>query len=167
MVLAPVTKRVKWVRPRRAALALALSVATLTGALALPAPAEGQIAQILQAVNSGGSWIQLPVEGGRASYRSPAFPLAGMAFDGCVKIWERHSGSWTITARDAMGDARLDVTTAPGEPVRFDYKAGFQAQLEVDIEWSEPRDTTLLVWVGVSASMTQDTGRDLCQPPPG
>lgn len=149
------------------AFALGLAVAALSGALALPAPAEGQIAQVLKAVNSGGSWIQLPVEAGRASYRSSAFPLAGMAFDGCVRIWERHSGSWTISARDAMGDARLDVTTAPGEPVRFDYKAGFQAQLEVDVEWSEPRDTTLFVWVGVSTAMNQDADRDICQPPPG
>ena len=161
------TQRVKRTRPQRAAFALGLALFVLAGALALPTAAEGQIAQVLKAVNSGGSWIQLPVEAGRASYRSPAFPLAGMAFDGCVKIWERHSGSWTISARDAMGDARLDVTAAPGEPVRFDYKAGFQAQLEVDIEWSEPRDTTLFVWVGVSAAMTQDTGRDICQPPPG
>lgn len=146
---------------------LGLAVSALSGVVAFPASAEGQIAQVLKAVNSGGSWIQLPVEGGRASYRSPAFPLAGMAFDGCVKIWERHSGSWTISARDAMGDARLDVTAAPGEPVRFDYKAGFQAQLEVDIEWSEPRDTTLFVWVGVSTAINQETDRDICQPPPG
>ncbi len=146
---------------------LGVAVTALSGVLALPAPAEGQIAQVLEAVNSGGSWIRLPVEGGHASYRSPAFPLAGMAFDGCVKIWERHSGSWTISARDAMGDARLDVTAAPGEPVRFDYKAGFQAQLEVDVEWSEPRDTTLFVWVGVSTAMNQDADRDICQPPPG
>ena len=149
------------------AFALGVAVTALSGALAVPTPADGQIAQVLKAVNSGGSWIQLPVEGGRASYRSPAFPLAGMAFDGCVKIWERHSGSWTISARDAMGNARLDVTTAPGEPVRFDYKAGFQAQLEVDVEWSEPRDTTLFVWVGVSTAMNPDTERDICQPPPG
>jgi len=162
-----VIQPVKWPEPRGVAFALGVAVAALSAALALPAPAEGQIAQVLKAVNSGGSWIQLPVEAGHASYRSPAFPLAGMAFDGCVKIWERHSGSWTISATDAMGDARLDVTAAPGEPVRFDYKAGFQAQLEVDIEWSEPRDTTLFVWVGVSTAMNQDPDRDICQPPPG
>jgi len=149
------------------AFALGLALYALSGALALPAPADGQIAQVLKAVNSGGSWIRLPVEGGQASYRGPAFPLAGMAFDGCVKIWEGHSGAWTISARDAMGDARLEVTAAPGEPVRFDYKAGFQARLEVDIEWSEPRDTTLFVWVGVSTAMNQDADRDICQPPPG
>lgn len=146
---------------------MGLAVCAMSGALAVPAPAAGQIAQVLKAVNSGGSWIRLPVEGGQASYRAPVFPLAGMAFDGCVKIWERHSGAWTISARDAMGDARLDVTAAPGEPVRFDYKAGFQARLEVDIEWSEPRDTTLFVWVGVSTAMNHDADRDICQPPPG
>ncbi len=146
--------------------ALGVAVSALSGALALPVPAEGQVAQLLKAVSSGGSWIRLPVEGGQASYRSPVIPLAGMAFNGCVKIWERHSGSWTISARDGLGEARLDVTAAPGESVTFDYRAGFQARLDVDIEWSEPRDTTLFVWVGVSAQTNQDTGRDICQPPP-
>ena len=55
-----------------------------------------------------------------------------------------------------MGDDELDITAVPGAPVKFDYKAGFQAQLDVNIEWSEPRDTTLFMWVGLAVQGNQD-----------
>ena len=153
-------------RLRRAAVAISVAVCPLAMALAAPASAHGQVLQLLQAVNNGGSWIRLPVEAGQATYRSAVFPLAGLAVDGCLKVWERHSGSWTIRAHDTMGDDRLDVTANPGEPVRFAFKAGIQAQLDVAIEWSEPADTTLFIWVGVSASGNRGADRDICQPPP-
>lgn len=159
-------RHMKSARIRRAAVAISLAGCPLLAAVAAPAPADGQVLQLLQAVNNGGTWIRLPVEAGRATYRSPVFPLAGLAVDGCLKVWARHSGSWTIRARDTMGDHRLDVTASPGEPVEFAYKAGIQAQLDVAIEWSEPADTTLFIWVGVSASGNRDNGRDICQPPP-
>lgn len=156
----------KSARIRRAAIAVSLAACPSFTALATPSPADGQIFQLLQAVNNGGSWIRLPVEAGQATYRSPVFPLAGLAVDGCLKVWERHSGSWTIRAHDTMGDDRLDVTATPGEAVTFAYKAGIQAQLDVAIEWSEPADTTLFIWVGVAAAGNRDNGRDICQPPP-
>ena len=156
----------KSARVRRAAAVISLAAGSLVAVLAAPTPAHGQILQLLQAVNNGGSWIRLPVEAGQATYRSPVFPLAGLGVDGCLKVWERHSGSWTIRAHDTMGDDRLDVTATPGEPVKFAYQAGIQAQLDVAIEWSEPADTTLFIWVGISASGARDNGRDICQPPP-
>lgn len=159
-------RHMKSARIRRAAAAVSLAVCSLVAVLVAPTPASGQVLQLLQAVNNGGSWIRLPVEAGQATYRSPVFPLAGLAVDGCLKVWERHSGSWTIRAHDTMGDDRLDVTATPGEPVKFAYKAGIQAQLDVAIEWSEPADTTLFIWVGISASGNRDNGRDICQPPP-
>lgn len=159
-------RHLKSARIRRAAAGVSLTVCSLLAALSAPTPATGQVLQLLQAVNNGGSWVRLPVEAGQATFRSPVFPLAGLAVDGCLKVWQRHSGSWTIRAHDTMGDDRLDVTTTPGEPVKFAYRAGIQAQLDVAIEWSEPADTTLFIWVGISPSGSRDNGRDICQPPP-
>ena len=143
--------------------AAALSLALLCGAK----PTEAQVLGLLRAINDGGSWIKLPVEDGRAEYRSPVFPVAGMAVKGCVKIWDGNPGSWTLRAKDLLGDAELEVTTDSDKPVRFDYKGGLQAQLDLVAEWSEPGDTTLYIWVGVSLNEEKDDEeRDICEPPP-
>lgn len=137
-----------------------------------PAPAEAQVVNLLRAIGNGGSWVKLPVEEGRATYRSPALPVAGIAVNGCVRIWSGNRGSWTIRARDLLGETRLAVTTEPDKPVKFDYKAGFQAQLDVEVEWSEPGDTDLYVWVGLALQEEEpdkedeDDKRDICEPPP-
>lgn len=132
-----------------------------------PAPADAQILELLRAINNGGSWINLEVKEGRAEYRSPVFPVAGMAVRGCVKIWDGNPGSWTLRAKDLLGEAELEVKTDSGKPVRFDYKGGLQAQLDLEVEWSEPGDTTLYVWVGVSLKAERDEEeRDICEPPP-
>lgn len=143
--------------------AAALSIVLLCGA----APAEAQVLELLRAINNGGSWIKLEVEEGRAEYRSPLFPVAGMAVNGCVKIWDGNQGSWTLRAKDLLGDDELEVTTDSDKPVRFDYKGGLQAQLDLQVEWSEPGDTTLYLWIGVSFQDKQDDEeRDICEPPP-
>ena len=133
-----------------------------------PGPAEGQIVQLLKAVGNGGSWINLPVKEGRASLRSPVLPLAGLSVNGCLHVWERHSGSWTVRARDVIGGRELEARLEPGIPERFDYDAGFRAQLDLEVEWSEPRDTTLFMWVGIERAKKRkkDDERDICQPPP-
>lgn len=133
-----------------------------------PAPAEGQVFQLLKAVGNGGSWINLPVKKGRASLRSPVLPLAGLSINGCLHVWRRHSGSWTIRATDTLGGQELEAKLEPGTPTKFDYKAGLQAQLELEVEWSEPRDTTLIMWVGVERAKKKkkEDARDICQPPP-
>ena len=140
------------------------------------APAEGQLMQLLKAIGDGGSWISLPVEKGRASLSSPVVPLAGMALNGCLHVWTGHSGKWTVRAKDTLGDETLDVVAEPGKPVRFEYKAGLRAQLELDIQWSEPRDTTLFMWIGLARGKKEDEtkdgeekkkeGRDICRPAP-
>ena len=143
--------------------AAALSLALLCGAK----PAEAQILELLRAINDGGSWIKLPVEDGRAEYRSPVFPVAGMTVKGCVKVWDGNPGSWTLRARDLLGDEKLEVTTDSDKPVRFDYKGGLQAQLDLVAEWSEAGNTTLYLWVGVSLNEEKDDEeRDICEPPP-
>ena len=48
-----------------------------------------------------------------------------------------------------------------GERVPFRYRTGRRAQLSVDVRWSEPRDTTLVVWVGLETPGQQ---RDVCDP---
>ncbi len=130
-----------------------------------PTAAEGQVAELLKAVSDGGSWVNFDIIEGRGSYRSLTIPTAGMSFDGCFQIWEGHSGTWTVQAQEPVGGGELQATARPGEPVEFEYQAGLQARLEVAIEWSEPRDTTLFVWVGLDALTGQS--RDSCQPPEG
>ena len=128
-------------------------------------PAQAQIADLLQAVNEGGGWISLDVVDGYGSYKSGVLPVGGLRLDGCFQVWRGHTGTWTVRAEDTMGDGQLRVETQPGDAVEFDYRAGFQAQLDVRVEWSEPRDTTLYMWVGLRAF--SDGERDVCQPPAG
>ena len=135
--------------------------------LCAAAPADAQVLALLRAIGEGGSWVKLPVENGRAEYRSPVFPVAGMAVNGCVKVWDGNPGSWTIRARDLLGETELEATTDREEPVRFQYEGGLQAQLDLVVEWSEPGSTTLYLWVGVSLQDQKDEDeRDICEPPP-
>ena len=143
-----------------------LSASALFLSLLLSAgPAQGQIANLFRVVGDGGSWIKLEVEKGRMTRKTSVLPLAGMKVNGCFRIWDRHSGAWTVRAEDALGDAKLDVTAKPGEPVRFEYQAGLTARFDFEIEWSEPRDTTLFIWVGLAPANSKKKERDICQPP--
>ena len=131
--------------------------------LSLPTSGSAQLADLMTALGNGGSWINLDIVDGEGTFTSAVVPTAGLAVDGCFQIWEGHSGTWAVKAQDTQGDSEIDVNTEPGEPVEFSYRAGFQAQLDVNIQWSEPRDTTLFMWVGLSAFTSGD--RDVCQPP--
>lgn len=130
----------------------------------LPAHGHGQLAELLRAVANGGTWTELPIERGQGSYRSPVLPLAGLSLAGCLRVWEGHSGNWTIRAEDKMGSDKIDVQVAPGEDALFRYRAGFRAQIEIAAEWSEPRDTTLFVWIGIARSDDSDV-EPACEPP--
>ncbi len=155
-------------RPRRAAALAGRTAALIAFALAVfPQSAQGQIFELMRIVSEGGSWLGLTVTEGRASLTGPVVPVAGLSLDGCLQVWDGHSGEWTIRAEDKLGASRLDVTATPGEPVRFEFRGGIQAQLDVAVEWSEARDTTLHVWVGVGPPSARDGERDICQPPPG
>lgn len=155
--------------PRGAAARRTGRVATLVAVaiLASALPAQAQILELMRIVGEGGTWLGLPVTAGRASFVGPAVPVAGLSLDGCLRVWDGHSGEWTVRAEDKLGGSRLDVTAMPGQPVRFEFRGGLQAQLDVQVEWSEARDTTLHVWVGVAPPSGRDDGRDICQPPPG
>ncbi|MDE2763527.1 MAG: hypothetical protein OXQ94_07430 [Gemmatimonadota bacterium] len=160
--------------PNRRLVLWGCAAAALTSGLLLPAsPAEAQVLQLMRTIADGGSWINLPVRKGKASLSSPAIPLAGLALNGCLLVWRGHSGKWTVRARDTLGDKELDVVALPGQPVKFDYKAGFKAQLDLEVEWTEPRDTTLFMWVGLSPGRKKEEegdgknpdDRDICRPP--
>ena len=144
-----------------------VAILVAAGILASTVPAQGQIFELMRIIGQGGSWLGLPVTAGRASLQGPAVPVAGLSLNGCLRVWDGHSGEWTIRAEDTLGESRLDVTALPGQPVRFEFRGGVQAQLVVAVEWSEARDTTLHVWVGVAPPSAQDGERDICQPPPG
>lgn len=134
-------------RVRTAARSVLLLLA-LTLAVAPSASAQG-IATIMSGLREGGGWVGVPIEAGRGTYSTVRLPTAGMTLRGCVYVWYGHSGSWTIEARDQVADATVVLDAEPGIPVPFAHTFGMQAKLDFDFRWSEPRDTTLMMWVGV------------------
>ncbi len=149
----------------RAARGALVQLAAAAWALAVaPGLADAQLARLLQTLRDGGGWARFAVEGGRGGYRSSPVPVAGLSLSGCFQVVQPRTGAWTITARDMLGDGKIEATVAAGEPVRFSYEAGFRTRLDVVVEWSEPRDTTLVLWVGLDTLADED--RDSCRPPP-
>ena len=112
----------------------------------------------------------IPVEDGRGSLQTSVLPTVGMRIAGCVQVWTGNSGTWEIRARDTQGDGMIELIGEGGDSQRFEYTTGLTAQLDVDVQWSEPRDTTLLVWVGLEGAARR--GSAACEPryseqPPG
>lgn len=126
-------------------------LALLSGALvASPATARGQsLTDLLQILSRGGGWVNIPVDDGRGTVDSGTVPTAGMDFEGCVRIWSGHSGTWHVRAEEVVSERVLEESVVPGESVRFRHATRGRARLRVDVRWSEPRDTTLLVWIGL------------------
>lgn len=135
----------------------AVATALLLGTA--PASAQG-VGAVLGAMAQGGGWIQIPIERGNGSLLSAALPSVGLEIAGCMQIWAGHSGSWTVNVEDTYGNGDLAAVAEPGDEIPFTYAPGAWAQLKVDITWSEPRDTTLLVWVGVEGAAR----RNPCEP---
>ena len=104
---------------------------------------------LLQTLRDGGAWVSIPIDDGVGSLSTEALPTLGMTLRGCAQVYGGHSGRWAIQARDSLGGGRLDVDVGPGEPVEFSYTTADRSQLTVEARWSEPRDTTLLVWIGL------------------
>jgi hypothetical protein len=135
-------------------LALALCV--------VPTGAGAQtLGEVLEALRVGGGWIRIPVDGGRGTLLTPSLPSAGRTIEGCMEIWPGHSGSWSLEVTDTYGNGRLETQARPADDIPFTYDTGLLAQLEVDVRWSESRDTTLLVWVGLQSARGD---RDPCEP---
>lgn len=122
------------------------------------------IGPLLEAVRQGGTWVNIPIDDGRGSVESPVVPTLGLELAGCARIWSGHSGSWRLTAADLVSDTSLTAVLEPDDAIRFRHRAGARARLSVDVRWSEPRDTTLFLWVGLGGEDRE--GGDACEPLP-
>ena len=140
--------------------------ALLTAPCFLPAPVEGQsVRDLLATVQRGGGWVSIPIEDGRGHLTTAAVPTGGLTLSGCVHVWPGHTGRFDIRAQDALGNGRFSMNAGAGESVPFSYTAGLRSQLEVDFAWSEPRDTTLYLWVGLARPNQDPT--TTCEPVDG
>jgi hypothetical protein len=116
---------------------------------------------LLASIRQGGGWIDVQIQRGKGSVLTPVLPTAGMNVAGCFRVWGGHSGLWDFHVRDTQGQARLQKLALPDQPVPFTHATGPLAQLDLQVRWSEPRDTTLILWVGLR---TPSSARDPCEP---
>lgn len=137
-------------RARRSRRRLTLAGLMIGLPLLLPASLQGQtLTDLFRALRAGGGWVEIPVEAGAGSVDTGLVPTAGIALSGCARVWSGHSGEWEIRAEDVVAERVIDARLGPGESVRFSHEAGMRARLRVDVRWSEPRDTTLVLWIGL------------------
>jgi hypothetical protein len=137
-------------------------IALLATWLALPGALPAQEAgDILDGLRAGGGWVSIPIEGGRGSVRTLPLPTVGMTLSGCVNVWHGHSGAWELRAHELVADTSLVVQALPGVGVPFEHTFGMRAQIDFDVRWSEPRDTTLVLWIGLAVGRTSE---EACQP---
>ena len=131
--------------------------------LILPAGMAAQgLEDIMEGIRNGGGWVSIPIVAGTGEISTALLPTLGLTLNGCVRVWDGHSGRWVIRARDTIAEISLETDSAPGEGVRFSHRFGVRSQMELEFQWSEPRDTTLILWVGLE---TLDDERDPCAPP--
>ena len=142
------------------AILLALVALALAAA---PATARAQTVQeVLQTIRNGGGWVTVPIQGGHGTASTVLLPTMGMTLTGCVNVWEGHSGEWLIRAHDTIAEDSLALNSRPGRGVRFAHEFGIRSKLEFDFEWSESRDTTLYLWVGLDRA--DDGPEEACTP---
>jgi hypothetical protein len=116
---------------------------------------------VMAAIRNGGGWVSVDIQNGRGSASTLPIPTMGMKLSGCVNVWEGNTGRWRIRARDTVADATLETNSVPGQGVTFSHDFGLRSQLEVEFVWSEPRDTTLFLWVGLGDA---ESDPDVCIP---
>jgi hypothetical protein len=130
--------------------------------LAAVRPAAAQpLDDVLAAIRDGGGWVSVPIVAGHGTASTLPLPTMGLTLTGCVRVWDGHSGRWEIHATETVADTTMIVTSSPGQGVPFSHTFGLRSQVEVDIMWSEPRDTTLFLWVGLKGANDE---RDACVP---
>lgn len=137
-----------------------IALATLC-LVAAPALHAQETADVLDGLRSGGGWVSIPIEDGVGSARTATMPAMGLTVTGCLNVWMGHSGEFEIQAHDAVADSSLVMSAVPGVGIPFSHTFGMQAQVDFDFRWSEPRDTTLLLWVGLAIGKTVE---EACQP---
>jgi hypothetical protein len=126
-----------------------------------PAPAHGQMEAVMAAIRNGGGWVSIDIQDGRGAAKTLPMPAMGMKLSGCMQVWEGNTGRWRIRAHDVVTDAIIEASSLPGEDVPFEHEFGLRTQLEVEFIWSEPRDTTLFLWVGLGDA---ESDPDVCTP---
>lgn len=142
---------------------LLLSALFFGALLVFPGSLRAQtVADLFRAIQRGGGWVGIPVHEGRGSLDTGVVPTAGIALSGCARVWSGHSGSWEIRAEDLIAERVIEARLEPGESMRFRHGTGPGARLRVDVRWSEPRDTTLVLWVGLERKGESPT--EACRP---
>lgn len=142
-----------------------LAVAAVFGPALSSSDVSAQgVGDMMSGVRDGGGWVNVPIVAGEGAFRTPTLPSMAMTLRGCVNVWPGHSGSFTIEARENVGGETIRMDAEPGVGVPFEHEFGLTAQVDFDFRWSEPRDTTLYLWVGVDL---EGAGADsVCEPPP-
>ena len=120
------------------------------------------LTDVTSSIRDGGGWVAIAIEGGEGSYSSPRLPTLPLKLNGCVTVWDQLSGSWEIEATETVTGTKLLLSAAPGVGVSFTHQFGVQSQVDVSFRWSEPRDTTLLLWVGLT--INPDGVDAVCEP---
>ena len=144
-------------------LTLAFTTALVIAAPSL-ASAQGQagVTDVLSGLRSGGGWVGVPIVAGEGSFSTVTVPTMALSIAGCVNVWYGHSGTWEIEAREKVLGSRLRIEAEPGIGVPFEHDFGMQAQVDIDFRWSEARDTTLMLWVGVD--LAGEGVETVCEP---
>ena len=134
--------------------------AALVGFSAPRLQAQG-VEAVMAAIRNGGGWVSVDIQNGRGTAHTLPMPAMGMTLTGCLQVWERNTGRWRIRAHDMVTDTVIETSSLPGESVRFSHEFGLRTQLDVEFIWSEPRDTTLFLWVGLGDAEKDPT---VCTP---
>ena len=142
-------------------IAVIASLCVAAPAALLGAQDTADVADVMEGLRNGGGWVSIPIQGGVGSARTPMLPSVGITLVGCVNVWEGHSGQWEMRAHDTVTDSVLVITAEPGVGVPFSHTFGLRAQVDFDVRWSEPRDTTLLLWIGLTIGRTIE---EACRP---
>ena len=126
-----------------------------------PARVHGQIDAVMAAMRNGGGWVSIDIQGGRGAAKTLPMPTMGMTLSGCMQVWQGNTGRWRIRAHDTIADTIIETNSIPGEEVTFSHEFGLRTQLDVEVIWSERRDTTLFLWVGLGDA---ETDPEVCTP---
>lgn len=61
-----------------------------------------------------------------------------------------------------MLGSNVRIEAEPGLGVTSRHDFGMTAQVDVEVAWSEPRDTTLMLWIGVGPTL--EAPEEACEP---
>jgi hypothetical protein len=147
----------------RARLLKSLLLVALATVPAIPTSVAAQgLGQVMMGMSNGGGWVGIPIQHGKGTFSTATLPTAAMSIAGCVNVWWGHSGSWEIRAHESVLGSNLRIEAEPGQGVTFEHDFGMTAQVDIEVAWSEPRDTTLMLWVGVDPTL--EAPEETCDP---